>query len=140
MLSSHLPFPLTAEEALISCQFCGQPFAKSALQQHQVSGETATREVEGAGLFEDEHREFEDGRRCSRVLSARVCSLLYAVCMCYVCVCVSECVCACVRVCCVGELIGIPVYSIRVVSDCETTRDSNKLFLLPFLVFVTLHV
>ena len=74
------------------------------------------------GLFEDEHREFEDGRRGSRVLSARVCSLLYAVCMCHVCVCVSECVCVfvCVCVCCVGELIGIPVYSIRVVSDCET--------------------
>ena len=66
-----------------------------------MSGETATREVEGVGLFEDEHREFEDGRRGSRVLSARVCSLLYAVCMCYVCVCVclSVCVCLCVRVC-----------------------------------------
>ena len=111
----HLPLPLTAEEALISCQFCGQPFAKSALQQHQVSGETATREVEGVGLFEDEDREFEDGRRGSRVLSARVCSLLYAcVHVLCACVCVSECVCVfvCACVCCVGELIGIPVYSI----------------------------
>ena len=29
---------MTVEQTLIPCQFCGQPFAKSALQQHQVSG------------------------------------------------------------------------------------------------------
>ena len=76
-------------------------------------------------------KEFEDGRtQCSCVFMIHYCTS-YACC---VCVCVCACACACV--CCVGELIGIPVYSIRVVSDC----DSNKLFLLPFLVFVTLRV
>ena len=39
----------------------------SALQQHQVSGETVTRGLEGVGLFEDEHRNGMCGAQCMRV-------------------------------------------------------------------------
>ena len=48
------PPHMTVEQTLLPCQFCGQAFAKSALQQHQVSGETILRGGEGVGLFEDE--------------------------------------------------------------------------------------
>ena len=50
-----------------SGQFCGQPFTKLALQQHQVSEETTTRGVEGMGLFDDEQRSGMCGAECMHV-------------------------------------------------------------------------
>ena len=69
------------------------------------------------------------------------------------------CVCVCVCVCCVWEVFGSPAYSsqivklylIQIASDCGScltvqhyhegiVMSCAKSFLLPFLVFVTLHV